>query len=337
MVDYYTGRSSNKCAIEIVKNVFMSIAPEFCGAFFIADSRKNGTIRVSKKRKNMSIIMDGVALRNRILEELRKRVEKMSVQPKLVAILVGDDAASKIYVNNKEKYAAIAGIKTEIIRMPADTDTKTIIAKIHKLNADEYVTAVLIQLPLPAHIDTHAVLNAVDVSKDVDGFTDANIGKMYGAGRDFIVPCTPRGILALLDEYKIDVAGKSAVVIGRSNIVGKPMAQLLMMRNATVTICHSRTPNIADFTRNADIVVAATGKITITGDMLKPGAVFIDVGMQRDGNGKLRGDGDFASCNAVAGYITPTPGGTGPMTIAGLMMNTIDLASQVHNISDPEK
>ena len=274
----------------------------------------------------MAIVMDGISLRNRILDELRAHVEKMGLHPKLTAILVGDDAASLVYVRNKEKYAAVAGIETDVVYMPADTDTETIIAKIHELNADKSVTAILVQLPLPAHIDTHAVLNAVDVNKDVDGFTDANIGRMYGTGHGFIVPCTPRGILALLDEYNIDVSGKNAVVIGRSNIVGKPMAHMLLMRNATVTICHSKTPNIAEFTHNADIVVAATGKIKITGDMLKPGSVFIDVGMQRDKNGKLCGDGDFASCSAVAGYITPTPGGTGPMTIAGLMMNTVDLA-----------
>ena len=279
----------------------------------------------------MAIIMDGVVLRNRILNELRTRVEKMELHPKLVAILVGEDAASQVYVRNKEKYAAVAGIEAEVVRMPSDTSTEAIIAKINELNVDESVTAILVQLPLPAHIDTHAVLNAVVATKDVDGFTDANIGKMCGAGHGFVVPCTPRGILALLDEYGIDVAGKNAVVIGRSNIVGKPMAQLLMMRNATVTVCHSHTPNIADFTHDADLVIAATGKITITGDMLKPGSIFIDVGMQRDKDGKLHGDGDFESCAAVAGYITPTPGGTGPMTIAGLMMNTIELAE--HNIS----
>lgn len=276
----------------------------------------------------MATIMDGVALRNRVLDELREHVEKMSVRPKLIAVLVGDDPASQVYVRNKEKYASVAGIGTEVVRMSADVDTETLIKKIHELNADKTVTAILVQLPLPGHIDTYAVLNAVDVNKDVDGFTDANIGKMYGAGHGFIIPCTPRGILTLLDEYNIDVAGKHAVVIGRSNIVGKPMAQLLMARNVTVTVCHSRTPNIADFTRDADIVVAATGKITITGDMIKPGSVFIDVGMQRDENGKLRGDGDFESVAMVAGYITPTPGGTGPMTIAGLMMNTIDLAEK---------
>lgn len=276
----------------------------------------------------MATIMDGVALRDKILDALRARVEQMPRRPKLVAVLIGDDAASAVYVRNKEKYAAVAGIATDVVRMSADVDTASVISKIHELNADDSVTAILVQLPLPAHIDTYAVLNAVDVTKDVDGFTDANIGKMYGAGRNFVVPCTPRGILALLDEYNIDVAGRGAVVIGRSNIVGRPMAQMLLSRNATVTVCHSRTPNIADFTRNADIVIAATGKMTITGDMIKPGAVFIDVGMRRDENGKLHGDGDFDSINAVAGFMTKTPGGTGPMTIAGLMMNTVELAEK---------
>ena len=274
----------------------------------------------------MAIIMDGIALRNRILNELRTRVEKLQTKPKLVAILVGDDGASQIYVRNKEKYAAVAGIETDVVRMPSDIDTETLIDKIQELNNDKSVTGILVQLPLPKHIDTKAVLNTVSPSKDVDGFTDANIGKMYGSGTDFITPCTPRGIMALLDEYKIDVSGKNAAVVGRSNIVGKPTAQILMMHNATVTICHSKTKNISEFTRNADIVVAATGKIKITGDMLKPGCVLIDVGMQRDENGKLCGDCDFESCANVAGYITPVPGGVGPMTIAGLMMNIVDMA-----------
>lgn len=274
----------------------------------------------------MAIIMDGIKLRNRILGEIRAYTEKTNIHPKLVAILVGDDVASQIYVHNKEKYAATAGIKTEIEHFPSTSTTGQIIDKINELNADKSVNAILVQLPLPAHIDAGAVLNAVDVAKDVDGFTNANIGKMFGAGANFTVPCTPRGILALLDEYNIDVAGKNAVVIGRSNIVGKPMAQMLMMRNATVTICHSKTANIADFTKNADIVVSATGKIILTGDMLKSGAVLIDVGIQRGKDGKLHGDADFDSCASVAGYITPVPGGVGPMTIAGLMLNTVDLA-----------
>ena len=275
---------------------------------------------------NMAIIMDGIELRNRILNDLQIRTENMAIKPKLIAILVGDDMASKIYVRNKEKYASVAGIETQIIRMPNETDTKTIVEKIHELNSDKSVSGILVQLPLPKHIDTHVVLNAVDVNKDVDGFTDANIGKMYGTGKEFITPCTPRGILALLNAYDIDIAGKNAVVIGRSNIVGKPMAQMLMMQNATVTICHSKTKNISDFTRKADIVIAATGKIKITGDMLKTGCVLIDVGMQRDEKGKLCGDADFDSCSKVAGFITPVPGGVGPMTIAGLMMNLVDLA-----------
>lgn len=276
----------------------------------------------------MAILMNGIALRNRILNELNNYINKTGIKPKLTAILVGDDSASKLYVHNKEKYARIAGIETDIIRMSSDVDTETVIRQIQKLNADKTVTAILVQLPLPKHIDTNAVINAVDVSKDVDGFTDKNLGRMFGSGRDFIMPCTPRGILALLNEYKINIPGKKAVIIGRSNIVGKPMAQILMMHNATVTICHSHTPDISQFTKSADIVIAATGKITITGDMLKPGAVCIDVGMQRDATGKLHGDMDFDSCSSVAGYITPTPGGTGPMTIAGLMMNTVDLATK---------
>lgn len=276
----------------------------------------------------MAIIMDGIALRNRILNELRVRVDNMTIKPKLVAVVVGNDPASQIYVRNKEKFAAVAGINTDVIRISEDTTTDKIISVIQELNNDNSVHGILVQLPLPKHIDTNSVLNSVDVKKDVDGFTDANIGKMCGSNNDYIIPCTPRGILALLKEYNIDVSGKNAVVIGRSNIVGKPMAQMLLKHNATVTICHSHTQNLSDFTRNADIVISATGRANITGDMLKRGSVFIDVGMQHDENGKLRGDCDFASCEKIVGYITPTPGGVGPMTIAGLMLNLVDLAEQ---------
>ena len=273
----------------------------------------------------MAIILNGVDLRNQILNDLRMRVEKMPVQPKLAVVLVGDDKASKIYVRNKEKYAAITGIASEIIRFSKDAGEQIIIRKIHELNNDNSITGILVQLPLPEHIDAQKILNSVSPDKDVDGFTDVNIGKMYGTGKDFIIPCTPRGILRLLDEYKINVDGKNVVVIGRSNIVGKPIAHMLMKKNATVTICHSHTQNISKFTQGADVVISATGKIKIMGDMLKPGCVLIDVGMQHDENGNLCGDCDFESCSRVAGYITPTPGGVGPMTIAGLMMNIVDM------------
>lgn len=276
----------------------------------------------------MTVIIDGIALRNRILNELKIRVDKMSKKPKLVAILVGTDPASQIYVRNKEKFAEIAGIETNVIHMPETATTNDLTSIIEKLNKDESVNAILVQLPLPKHIDTKTVLNTVSETKDVDGFTDANIGKMYGSGNKYIIPCTPRGILEILDEYKIDIAGKNAVIIGRSDIVGKPTAMMFLRKNATVTICHSKTPNISKYTRNADIIVAATGKIKITGDMIKPGCVLLDVGMQRDENGKLHGDCDFESCEQVAGYITPTPGGIGPMTIAGLMENVVDMSEK---------
>ena len=273
----------------------------------------------------MAIILNGVDLRNQILNDLRMRVEKMPVQPKLAVVLVGDDKASKIYVRNKEKYAAITGIASEIIRFSKDESEQIIIRKIHELNNDNSITGILVQLPLPEHIDVQKILNSVSPDKDVDGFTDVNIGKMYGTGKDFIIPCTSRGILRLLDEYKINVDGKHVVVIGRSNIVGKPIAHMLMKKNATVTICHSHTQNISKFTQDADVIISATGKIKIMGKMLKPGCVLIDVGMQYDENGKLCGDCDFESCSRVADYITPTPGGVGPMTIAGLMMNIVDM------------
>lgn len=274
----------------------------------------------------MAVIMDGIALRNRILNELKIRVDNMSKKPKLVAILVGNDPASQIYVRNKEKFAEIAGIETNVIRMPESSTTNDVVSIIEKLNTDESVNAILVQLPLPKHIDTKTVLNTVSETKDVDGFTDANIGKMFGSGDKYIIPCTPRGIMEILDEYKIDIAGKNVVIIGRSDIVGKPTAMMLLNRNATVTICHSKTQNISEYTRRADIIVVATGKIKITGDMIKPGCVLLDVGMQRDENGKLHGDCDFESCEKIAGYITPTPGGIGPMTIAGLMQNVVDIS-----------
>lgn len=276
----------------------------------------------------MAVIIDGITLRNRILNELKIRVDKMSQKPKLVAILVGTDPASQIYVRNKEKFAEIAGIETNVIRIPETSTTNDLTLIIEKLNQDESVNTILVQLPLPKHIDTKTVLNTVSETKDVDGFTDANIGKMYGSGNKYIIPCTPRGIFEILDEYKIDIAGKNAVIIGRSDIVGKPTAMMFLRRNATVTICHSKTPNISEYTRNADIIVAATGKIKITGDMIKSGCVLLDVGMQRDENGKLHGDCDFESCKQVAGYITPTPGGIGPMTIAGLMENVVDISEK---------
>ncbi len=276
----------------------------------------------------MAVIMDGIALRNRILNELRIRVDNMSVKPKLVAVLVGNDPASQIYVRNKEKFAEIAGIETDVIRMPETSTTNDLISTIEKLNNDKSVNAILIQLPLPKHIDTKTVLNTVSETKDVDGFTDANIGKMCGSGDNYIIPCTTRGILEILDEYKINIIGKNTVIIGRSDIVGKPTAMMFLKRNATVTICHSKTQNLSEYTRNADIIVAATGKIKITGDMIKPDCVLLDVGMQRDENGKLHGDCDFESCEKTAGYITPTPGGIGPMTIAGLMENVVDIAEK---------
>ena len=276
----------------------------------------------------MAVIMDGIALRNRILNELRIRVDNMSVKPKLVAVLVGNDPASQIYVRNKEKFAEIAGIETDVIRMPETSTTNDLISTIEKLNNDKSVNAILIQLPLPKHIDTKTVLNTVSETKDVDGFTDANIGKMCGSGDNYIIPCTTRGILEILDEYKINIIGKNTVIIGRSDIVGKPTAMMFLKRNATVTICHSKTQNLSEYTRNADIIVAATGKIKITGDMIKPDCVLLDVGMQRDENGKLHGDCDFESCEKIAGYITPTPGGIGPMTIAGLMQNAVDITEK---------
>ena len=274
-------------------------------------------------------ILDGKALaetiRAEIKEDVAKFIAETGVQPTLAVVLVGEDPASQVYVRNKELACEKAGLRSVLRRLPASTTTEELETLVAQLNGDPNVHGVLVQLPLPKHIDEKRILDLISPEKDVDAFHPENVG-LISQGRPRFLPCTPYGIQQLLVRYGIETTGKRAVVVGRSDIVGKPMAHMLLMRNATVTICHSKTPIIAEFTRNADIVVAATGKIKITGDMLKPGSVFIDVGMQRDENGKLCGDGDFASCSAVAGFITPTPGGTGPMTIAGLMMNTVDLA-----------
>jgi len=276
----------------------------------------------------MAIIMDGKYLRDKILAQLKNRLG--GAVPTLAVILVGDNnEASQIYVRNKEKFAAAAGINSRVIRMAYETSTQELLSEIYKLNNDESITAMLVQLPLPKHIDEAAVINAISPDKDADGFTPINIGKLV-LGWHGIAPATPRGIIALLDEYKINIDSMNAVVIGRSNIVGKPIAQMLTARNATVTLCHSHTKNLQDITKNADIIVCATGRPVLHGNMVKQGATVIDVGIFHDENGKLRGDVDFESVSEFAGYITPVPGGIGPMTIAGLMMNTVDLFFQKH-------
>ena len=271
------------------------------------------------------MILDGRKLRDEILEDLKVRLSKSDRKPSLAVILAGDDAASKIYVNNKNKTAEKVGINSVVIEYPCNVSEKEIISKIEELNNDSSVTAILVQLPLPDGISKENVLNAISPEKDVDGLTISNVGKMFSGEKPYVYPCTPKGILAILDKYNIEIEGKKAVVVGRSNLVGRPVAQMLLDRNATVTICHSRTKNLSEITKQADILVSAVGKKIIFADMVKDGAVVIDVGISKTADGKLTGDVDYEKVSEIASYITPVPGGVGPMTIASLMANTVEL------------
>lgn len=273
----------------------------------------------------MAKILDGKKLRDKLLSELKIKIDKFPTKPTLVVILVGENPASKIYVNNKKKTAEKLGINSEVINYPSDIEEKVLLEKIKELNETPQVTAILVQLPLPEHISKENVINAISPEKDVDGFTPYNFGKLFSGETPTVYPCTPKGILLLLDEYGIELEGKHAVVVGRSNIVGRPLAQMLLNRNATVTVCHSHTQNLANITKTADIVVSAVGKNIIEGKMLKSDCVVVDVGIFKDENGKTRGDVDFDSSSIVASYISPVPGGVGPMTITSLMLNTVEL------------
>lgn len=244
----------------------------------------------------------------------------------LAVIIVGDDPASRVYVNNKKKACEEVGIYSEEYALDADTTQEELLALIAKLNVKKEISGILVQLPLPKHINEESVINAIDPKKDVDAFHPVNVGKIMVGNFDF-VPCTPAGVMELIKESGIDVCGKDCVVVGRSNIVGKPQAMLLLHENATVTICHSKTANLAEKTKKADILVAAVGiPKFIKGDMIKPGAVVIDVGINRTADKKLVGDVDFDSCEPICAAITPVPGGVGPMTIAMLMKNTVKAA-----------
>ncbi len=281
-------------------------------------------------------ILDGKALAAEIRSEVKTQVAALAekgVSTALAVILVGDDSASQVYVRNKIKACADTGIRSLEFRMPAETTQQQLLAKIAELNADESVDGILVQLPLPKQINADAVISAIDPAKDVDGFHVANAGALV-TGKQGFVPCTPFGVMRLIEKSGVNPRGKSAVIVGRSNIVGKPMALLLLAADATVTVAHSRTPDLSAVTRNADILVAAVGRAKlIKADMVKPGAVVIDVGMNRDENGKLCGDVDFAEVKEVAGSITPVPGGVGPMTIAMLMQNTVLAAQMRRGIS----
>ena len=281
-------------------------------------------------------ILDGKALAAEIRSEVKTQVAALAekgVSTALAVILVGDDSASQVYVRNKIKACADTGIRSLEFRMPAETTQQQLLAKIAELNADESVDGILVQLPLPKQINADAVIAAIDPAKDVDGFHVANAGALI-TGKQGFVPCTPFGVMRLIEKSGVNPRGKSAVIVGRSNIVGKPMALLLLAADATVTVAHSRTPDLSAVTRNADILVAAVGRAKlIKADMVKPGAVVIDVGMNCDENGKLCGDVDFAEVKEIAGSITPVPGGVGPMTIAMLMQNTVLAAQMRRGIS----
>lgn len=272
-------------------------------------------------------IIDGKKVSAEVKEQVRKQVEELKaahgITPGLAVVIVGDDPASRVYVNNKKKACEVVGFKSEEYALPAETTQEELLALVEKLNNKADINGILVQLPLPKHLDDKAVIEAINPQKDVDAFHAVNVGKIMLGEYDFL-PCTPAGVMEMLHSYDIPVSGKNCVVIGRSNIVGKPMAMLLLHENGTVTICHSRTQNLAEVCAHADILVAAVGKPKfVTADMVKEGAVVIDVGMDRDENGKLCGDVDFENVKDKCSYITPVPGGVGPMTIATLMKNTL--------------
>lgn len=273
----------------------------------------------------MTVILDGKKLRDKIFEKLKVQLDAMPVKPALAVILAGDNPSSRIYVNNKKKCAEKLGINSIVIEYPADVTENELLSKIEELNNDDNITAILVQLPLPEHIDKFKIIDAILPEKDVDGLTTYNSGKLFTGEKPYVYPCTPKGILLLLDEYNIQIEGKHAVVIGRSNLVGKPVAQMLLNRNATVTMCHSKTKNLSDIIKTADIIISAVGK-NVVGEknIIKSDCVVVDAGIFRDENGKVRGDVDFESVSAA--YISPVPGGVGPMTIASLMLNTVELS-----------
>ena len=273
-----------------------------------------------------AVIMDGKALAEKVKAQIREKVSKLRRQPGLAVILVGDNPASQVYVRNKERDCAQCGIMCYDYHLPQDASQEDVLELVEKMNNYGAVDGILVQLPLPEQIDERVVLEAIAPDKDVDAFHPENVGRIM-QGQAYYKPCTPAGVMEILHEYGIDPAGKHCVVVGRSNIVGKPMAMLLLHENATVTICHSRTPDLKAQCRQADILVSAVGKTgLITADMVKPGAVVIDVAMNRNEAGKLCGDVDFAAVSRVASYITPVPGGVGPMTRAMLMENTYKAA-----------
>jgi methylenetetrahydrofolate dehydrogenase (NADP+)/methenyltetrahydrofolate cyclohydrolase len=291
----------------------------------------------------MATIIDGKAfaaeVRGQVATHVARLHEEHALRPGLAVVLVGEDPASQVYVRNKHAATVEAGMSSFEHRLPADTSEADLLALIARLNDDPAVHGILVQLPLPRHLDSDLVINAIAPAKDVDGFHISNVG-LLGTGQKAMVPCTPLGCLMMLRHHHGSLSGLSAVVVGRSNIVGKPMAQLLLADSCTVTIAHSKTRDLAEVCRRADILVAAVGRPEmITGDMVRPGATVIDVGInriERDGKARLMGDVHFDSAAAVAGAITPVPGGVGPMTIACLLANTLTAACRSHGLAEPQ-
>lgn len=282
-------------------------------------------------------IIEGKKISDLIREEIiqeAKALKEKGVVPGLAVVLVGEDPASKVYVGSKEKACQQLGFYSEVHRLPADTSEAELLGLIDRLNRQSSINGILVQLPLPGHINEKAVIDAISVDKDVDGFHPQSVGNLV-IGDDSLLPCTPAGVIELIKRSGVDIAGKHAVVIGRSNIVGKPVAMLLLRENATVTVCHSRTANMKELAKQADILVVAIGKAkVIDSSYVKPGAIVIDVGINHLENGKLAGDVDYDDCLSSAGFITPVPGGVGPMTITMLMKNTITAAKKANGIKE---
>ena len=283
----------------------------------------------------MAKIIDGKQISKEVRAEIAAECAELrekGIVPGLAVVIVGTDPASQVYVRNKKKACEEVGFHSEVYELPGETTEAELLALVEKLNHDDNIHGILVQLPLPKHLDDKIVIEHIDPKKDVDAFHPVNVGRIMIGDNDFL-PCTPAGVMALLGKSGIEVAGKDCVVLGRSNIVGKPQAMLLLHADGTVTICHSKTKDLADITRRADILVVAIGKADfVTGDMVKEGAVVIDVGMNRKPDGKLTGDVDFASVEPKASYITPVPGGVGPMTITMLLRNTLTSAKRHHNM-----
>ena len=274
----------------------------------------------------MTILLDGKATSTKILLNLAEKINLLDKKPKLAVIIVGENPASQTYVALKQKRAEAVGIESLVIPLSEDVTQDALLEHIDILNEDPTITAILVQLPLPEHIDTSRVLLRIAPHKDVDGFNPINAGLLAVGAVPSAYPCTPLGIVTLLNEYKMNISGKHVVIVGRSNIVGKPLAHMLLEKNATVTICHSKTQNLTSYTKSADILISAVGKRHIINqDMVKPNAIVIDVGISKTEDGKLAGDIDFENVSQIAGAITPNPGGVGPMTIAMLLMNTYRL------------